>query len=385
MRVLHIWNDYSPTLFDQSHPACMERGIQSRLLAGHFIDNGAPLLANTFCFRSRTPEDLNATAVLVRAVRRLRRLGFWSRFGRFCMRHAEEFRPDLIHIHFGTTAAMLLPMLEATQVPVVVSLYGVDASAVLKDPKWLARYRRLFERASMLIVLCESVADRLAGFGCRRKKIRQYNLPAGIENYPFRQRRFDGTTRFLIAARFTEKKGHAVLLKAFREVIAKRQDVHLTVMGYGPSEWLALMIRDLRLESSTSLINNGLTADFVGLFNKTLAEHDVFLAPSTTAKDGDDEGGPALTMVAAQAAGLPVIATPFVGAELSLLDGETGIYCRQDDVQSLANCMLELCAQPAKWQELGEAGSRLVGREFSRTGQTDKLLQFYEEAAASAR
>lgn len=385
MRVLHIWNDYSPTLFDQSHPSCMQRGVESRLLSGHFIDNGASRLAETYCLNSTTTRELTATSPVIRAVRRVKRFGFWHRYHLFCWRHVNAFRPDLIHLHFGTTAAMLLPLLERVNCPIVVSLYGVDASAVLKDPDWLKRYRRLFDSVSMFIVLCDAVTDRLVQYGCAHEKVRQYNLPAGVENYPIRTREFDGTTRFLMAARFTEKKGHAVLLKAFREVLKKRKDVHLTLMGYGPSEWLAKLIQDLDLPSSATLVDNRFTPDFVGLLNRYLAGHDIFLAPSTTAKDGDDEGGPALTMIAAQAAGLPVIATPFAGAELSLVPGVTGLYCVQDDVDSLASTMLEMCARPDQWKILGGAGSELVNRHFSLSGQTDKLLELYGEALASAR
>lgn len=382
MRILHIWDHYSPPLFDQSHPYCMEHGVASRLLAGSFIENGAEPLAETDIFSRTTTSELNSTNLLVRLYRRIRRLDFWRRFGHFCSRHVEKFKPDLLHIHFGTTAASLFPLLEKTSIPIVVSLYGVDASAVLRDQSWAKRYLKLFERASMFLVLCDAVVVRLVALGCPKRKIHVLNLPAGVENYPRRRREFDGTTRFLIAARFVEKKGHATLLRAFREVLSQRKDVHLTMMGYGPSNWVRELVRELCLEDSTTLINNGLSSDFVRLYNQALAAHDVLVAPSTMAKDGDDEAGPALTMVAAQAAGLPVIATPFLGSELSLIPGETGLLCKQDDVTSLASCMLELCARPDIWKKLGEIGSSLAHREFSRVGQMEKLIHLYEEAVS---
>ena len=381
MRVLHIWNDYSPALFDQSHPISIENGLSSRLLAGNLIDNGAKLLPETYVFRQSNPVGQNSAAFGWRLYRRARRLFFFPHFRHFCLQHVRQYRPDLAHIHFGTTAAGLLPFLEKAGVPVIVSLYGVDASAALADPVVVQRYRTLFARGSIFVVLSEVVRQRLVTIGCDTDQIRIINLPAGVEHYPLRSREFDGTTRFLIAARFVEKKGHVVLLHAFREVVNAGAKVHLTMMGYGPSGWLQELVRTLNLEDHTTLINNGLTPDFVGLFNGLLAEHDVFLAPSTTAANGDDEGGPALTMVAAQAAGMPVIATPFVGAELSLIPGETGLYCEQDSMGSLADRMLELCDQPELWKRLGENGSRLVRREFSRSGYAQTLLGLYKELA----
>jgi glycosyltransferase involved in cell wall biosynthesis len=371
-------------LFDQSHPICLERGLLSHVLAGHFIENGAQALAGTYSFMRTSPEEQNNVSLTGRIYRRSRRLFFWPRFRGYCLRHADEYKPSLLHIHFGHTAASLLPMLKKTNAPVIISFYGVDASAVLRDRSWVQLYAKAFDRASMVHVLCNAVVERLVAIGCPPEKLRILNLPAGVEKYPPRQREFDGTTRFLIAARFVEKKGYAILLRAFRRVVSIRPDVHLTMMGYGPSTWISDLVRELNLSDCTTLINNGQTSDFVQIYNEILAHHDVFLTPSTTARNGDDEAGPALTMVAAQAAALPVIATPFPGSELSLIPEVTGLFCEQDDAESLASCMLKLCAQPAIWKCFGEAGSQLVWREFSLAGYADKLLCCYDEVIKGA-
>lgn len=379
MRVLHIWNDYAPALFDQSHPIALDRGWDSRLVAGHLIDNGAALLKETYALHRRKPAELTSASLFWRGYRRLKRIGFERRFQAFCRQHWSVHRPDLMHLHFGTTAAAVLPFLRDTQTPIIVSFYGVDASAALREPGVVAKYRELFERGQVFAVLADAVGERLVSIGCPRDKIRRVILPAGVEQYPLRPHEFDGTTRFLIAARFVEKKGHRTLLRAYRRVLDATPNVHLTMLGYGPSEWLAALVAELHLGEHVTIVDNGLSGKFVEIFNEALASHDVFLAPSTTSANGDDEAGPALTMVAAQSAGKPVIATPFVGAELSLLPGETGIYCETDDDVSLAARMLELCAQPARWAEMGGKGSALVRARFSRQAYSETLSALYEE------
>jgi len=384
MRILHIWNDYSPALFDHSHSLALERGWHSRVVAGHLIDNGASVLPETYAFRSRRPAELTSAALHWRVFRRLRRVGFERVFQAFCRRHWQAYQPDVVHVHFGTTAASIVPFLRETRTPTVVSFYGVDASAALRDSKVVARYRELFARASVFAVLADAVADRLVAVGCPRQKIHRIILPAGVEQYPLRLHEFDGVTRFLIAARFVEKKGHRVLLRAYRKVVDANPNVHLTMLGYGPSEWVEALVAQLRLGDKTTIINNGLSANFVAQFNAALADHDVFVAPSTISANGDDEAGPALTMVAAQSAGKAVIATPFVGAELSLLPGETGLYCEMDDDRSLAERMLEICAQPQRWSAMGERGSALVRERFSRESYAETLSVLYAEATCGS-
>src|SRR5439155_20199831 len=140
----------------------------------------------------------------------------------------------------------------------------------------------------------------------------------------------------LVAARFVEKKGHSYLFEAFDRLVRDGLDASLTMVGYGPDkEQIAMNVRRRGLSERVAIIDTQLAPNFVDIFRRALETHDIFVLPSTTSAAGDDEGGPALTMVCAQAAGLPVISTPFAGAERSVLEGVTGLFCRQDDAASL--------------------------------------------------
>jgi colanic acid/amylovoran biosynthesis glycosyltransferase len=127
-----------------------------------------------------------------------------------------------------------------------------------------------------------------------------------------------------------------------------------------------------------TLVDTALSADFHETFNSAMSDADVFLMPSITGPDGDDEGGPALTMVCAQASGLPVVCTPFPGAERSLVDGVTGRYCDEGDPQSLCEAMTAMSDAPEAAARMGVAGSELVHREFSALGQQREMLRLYE-------
>jgi glycosyltransferase involved in cell wall biosynthesis len=409
VRIIHVWDAYAPSLFDRSHPYLLDHpGHASLLLAANLIENDSTVLPHTFYLATRPVEEDILPPLWVRARRRLtrefaealRRLArssaatsIWaaaplklSLFNRFCLAHAQKFDGDLVHAHFGTTGVMALPFIRAIGLPAVVTFYGVDGSASLRIPTWRENFREMFSRMSRVLVLCDAVRDRLAAVGCPREKLVVWNLPAGVEQYPYAPRSTTTpTVRFLIAARFVEKKGHRYLIEAFDALVRAGLDARLTMIGYGPFRpAIEEAIAARRLADRVTLVDTELASNFSELYREALRTHDIFVLPSTTGVTGDDEGGPALTMVCAQAAGLPVICTPFPGAERSVVDGVSGLLCRQDDAASLAERMRWLADHRDAWNTIGKAGSEAVRADFSLEGQMAALLDIYRTVIAEA-
>ena len=409
MRAIHVWDAYTPSLFDHVHPYLLQHPPnESLLLAAYLIENQAAVLPNTFFLNTRSSGEDIQPPFWVRVRRRLRRefaenvrrlarssgaTSIWSTapltlslFNRFCLAHAREFHGDLIHAHFGTAGVMALPFIRATGLPSVVTFYGVDASASLRIPRWRENFTEMFGQMNRVIVLCDAVRDRLIAIGCPPRKLVVWNLPAGIEAYPYRPRiGTQPTVRFVIGARFVEKKGHRFLVDALDRVVHAGIDATLTMIGYGPFKGaIEQEVRSRGLTARVTIIDTELAANFTGTYRQLLDEHDIFVLPSTTSHLGDDEGGPALTMICAQAAGLPVIATPFAGAERSLVDGVTGLLARQDDAASLAERMHWLAEHREAWNPMGRAGSDLVRAGFSLEGQMTALLALYRDIVAEA-
>ena len=404
MRVIHVWDAYAPSLFDQVHPFLLSRPEHaSLLLAAHLIENQSTILPHTCYMDSRPVNEDILPPPWVRARRRLRRefaelvrrvarssaaTSIWSTaplalslFNRFCLAHAREFHGDLVHAHFGTTGVMALPFIRATGLPSVVTFYGVDGSASLRIQRWRENFGEMFARMDRVIVLCDAVRDRLLAIGCPARKLMVWNLPAGIEQYPYRPRSIaGGPVRFLIAARFVEKKGHRYLVDALERVVRAGIDARLTMIGYGPFRpAIEADVQRRGLADRVTIIDTQLASSFSATYRDALDAHDIFVLPSTTGVNGDDEGGPALTMVCAQAAGLPAISTPFAGAERSMIDKVTGWLCRQDDAASLADRMQWAAAHPETWNPVGKAASDHVRAQFSLDGQMTTLLGIYRD------
>lgn len=384
----HLWRSYLPGQYNDPHQHLWSsHGIRSRVLAAELVDNGLPVPDGTHWVR-RLPLPTPGVAP-----GRAKRVGShaqatftWQRF----LRQAPGWLPSddgvVLHAHFGTTAALAVPIMRRCRLPVVVTLYGVDASAVLRVSAWQRRYRRMFAETDVIVVLCDAVVERLVALGCPPEKIVVWRMPAGIEDFPFREPAPSDQVRLLIAARFVEKKGYPVLLDAFADLVSEGRDITLTMIGYGPQRSaLEARVRAAGLDGRVTAVDTGLGPGFHRIFDRALDQADIFVLPSIPASDGDDEGGPSLTLVCAQAAGVPVVCTPFPGSELSVVDGQTGLYAESGDPGSLADRLRSLIDRPADRRAIGRAASEHVGPLFSLDGQLAELVGFYRRAAESHR
>jgi glycosyltransferase involved in cell wall biosynthesis len=377
MRVLHLWDNYAPGLFDQSFAICREEGMDAALVCMNLID-GTPAAGVRFV--RRTNRAGQPKGRFGRILNRLRRFADERAFRRLVEAEIARFRPDILHIHYGTTGALLASQLELARKPFLVSFYGFDISQGVRDPRTRAAYRRIMKCQPLVHLLCEEAARRAMELGASPDRIVDANLPLPIERYPY-VGIGDSVQRWLIPARFVEKKGHEVLLNAFALHLERFPTHHLTCWGYGDCHQLRSQIQSLELESSISVINNEAEGPFDAAYLNQLQQHDAVLAPSIRASRGDDEGGPALTAVLAQVAGKPVILSNFPGSERSVSDGVEGLIVPQGDPAALAAAMHRLAEDPALASTMGLAGRERAVREFSRDAYRDALIGWYRRLA----
>ena len=285
-----------------------------------------------------------------------------------------------MHTHLATTACEIAAGVDRKNIPHIVTLHGYDASAALKNPATIKKYKEMFRCVSQIIVLTSIVKKRLVNHGCDPNLISVWNIPAGVELFPFQRKKRGETIRLLMAARFTEAKGHIYALESMQKLIRRGRRLQLTCVGYGDQAAdLRSLVTKMGLEACVSIIDNKLKGDFNTEFRAYLNETDIYLTPSVQDRFGSDEGGPSLTTVCAQAAGVPVICTPFPGSEISIIDGKTGLLCKERDSESLAEKIEKLIEDEEFANRIGKAGSILVKHEFSEAEQMQKLQMIYDK------
>lgn len=379
MRVLHVWDNYAPGLFDHSLAICREEGVEASLVAMNWIDRGSAE-EPAFPHVRQLSGDRKNLGVFGRIAGKLRRFMDTHRFRSLVRREVERFRPDVLHVHYGTTGAILANDL-LTSPPFVISFYGFDISQGVRTASIRRLYRRMMHLQPLVHVLCDEARDRAIALGAEPDRVILANLPLPIARYPDIGLTAPRVSRWLIPARFVAKKGHEVLLQAFRLYLAAHPEDWLTCWGYGDRKWLQRRVDELGLSEKVSVIDNAGETDFDRAYVSELERHDAVLAPSVRSSRGDDEGGPALTLVLAQVAGKPVIVSDFPGSERSVTDGVEGFVVAQGNSEALCDAMRNLAANPDRARRMGEAGRCRSMREFNRETYRNALLSWYRALA----
>ena len=111
-----------------------------------------------------------------------------------------------------------------------------------------------------------------------------------------------------------------------------------------------------------------------------LAEAHIFLLASVTAPNGDQEGTP-VSLMEAQACGLPVLSTLHSGIPEVVADGVSGLLVPEGDAEALAAGLEQLIARSAEWPALGRRGRAHIASNYSLDDWTERLVQLYESVS----
>jgi colanic acid/amylovoran biosynthesis glycosyltransferase len=173
-----------------------------------------------------------------------------------------------------------------------------------------------------------------------------------------------------------EKKGFDDLIRAVAAIRGRiAQPVRLDIWGAGPLQ--------RRLEGLAHGLGLWNAVSFRGIaasqnVPQLLRRYDAFVLPSKTARNGDTEGIP-ITILEAQAAGLPVVTTLHAGIPEAVPRANHGLLAREGDVQDLAEKLVALAGHRESWREIGSRGREWVIREFSLADEIDAYLRLFRE------
>ncbi len=175
---------------------------------------------------------------------------------------------------------------------------------------------------------------------------------------------------FLFVGRLESVKGIAVLLQAFAELAAFRDNVRLLIVGDGT-------LGDSVQQAQARLPGLRWMGRLEGeaLLN-AYAAADVFVLPSTFEPWG-------LVVNEAMAAGLPVIASKAVGcADDLIVDGETGVLIEADASSALVTVMAGLAKDVAVRQAMGRAARRRIA-PWTLEAEAEAVIGAWRKALAT--
>lgn len=286
-------------------------------------------------------------------------------------------RPTILHAHFGTTAIAAIPIVRALDIPLVVTYHGMDIAIKPRGAGELRDRARVFAAADRIIAVSDFIADQLRAAGCPEEKITVHHI--GIDTDLFAPGEPDerAEARILFVGRLVAKKGLIHLLRAMPRIQETVGDAELIVAGDGP----------LRAESEAEAARLGVRAHFLGVqtpdqVRTLMREATIFCSPSIVAADGNAEGLP-MTIIEAQAAGLPVVAFPSGGSAEGIVHGVTGLIAPPADEETLTEHLLALLTDRDRLTQFAAAARQHVIENFDLKRQTALLEGIYDEVRAA--
>ncbi len=162
-------------------------------------------------------------------------------------------------------------------------------------------------------------------------------------------------------ARLVEQKGQRTLVEAAPAIVERFPDARFVIVGEG------------ELRGELEAASAGLPVELTGERDdvpELLAGFDVLAFPSRFE-------GLCLAVIEAQAAGVPVVATPVGGIRETVVDGETGLIVPVGDPAALAAAVCRLLEDGALADRLAAEARRRVLERFSVETMVERTIALY--------
>ena len=327
-------------------------GLEVHLLSGPTVGPEGSLEPEL----ARTPEVLTRVPELVRPVHPLKD---WLALRRL-ENILREQKPDIVHTHSGKAGILGRLAARRAGVPVIIHHIHGPSFGPFQGPL-----------ANRIFTAAERHAARVTThFICSAQAMTRLYLAAGIGRLEMYTRVFSGfpvepflaatndpvlrrqlgleQNHFVIGkiARLFKLKGHADLLVAFRKILPQIPHARLLLLGDGALRH--------EIEAQAQAPDLAGKVIFTGLVPPAEVPHYVGIMDCLAHLSYREALSRALPQ--ALAAGKPVIAYYFDGADEVCLEGETGFLVRTGDVDTVARRLLQLAGDAPLRERLGGQG-----------------------------
>jgi colanic acid/amylovoran biosynthesis glycosyltransferase len=289
-----------------------------------------------------------------------------------------KIRPDAILAHFGGAGAAVAPVAQELGIPLVVVFHAFDLFMRQFQP---STYRALWATGAQAVVVSEHGRRRLIALGCPPERARVIHCGVDCSRFAAVTRPPDARVlRLVTIGRIVEKKGFDDLIRAMNLIRSRSTlPIRLDIWGAGPlKRRLQGLVKRLRLRNAVSFKGVAASKDVPQL----LHQYNAFVLPSRTACNGDTEGIP-ITILEAQAAGLPVVSSIHAGIPEAVPPENHGLLAREGDVEDLAEKLLFLASRPNRWRDIGRSGREWVSRHFAMNDEISAYRHLFEDVTAS--
>lgn len=240
---------------------------------------------------------------------------------------------DFVHAHWIIPQGIIQPFATSNY---LVTGHGADVTSlntsVVKVLKEIC-----LKKAKYITVVSEKLKqDIIKIYGIHENKIAV--IPMGCDTSNFSPEcknesyfKDNGKKNIIFVGRLAEKKGVTYLIDAMKYI-----DANLYIVGKGPLE-VELKEQALAYKDKVFFLGAKTHHELPEIY----ASADIFVAPSITAEDGDQEGF-GLVIIEAMASGIPVVASRSGGITDIIVDSKNGLLAAEKNSKELADKINQL-------------------------------------------
>jgi glycosyltransferase involved in cell wall biosynthesis len=287
----------------------------------------------------------------------------------------------LIHSHFGQNGHASVELASRLKIPHVTTFHGLDITLNSVSPKHHGRllkrfhdnFEKLQTRGDLFIAVSNFIRDKLIEKGFSKDKIVTNYI--GIDTKYFKPPANDSKREKVIicVARHVEYKGICYLIDAMAKINAIYPEWKLLLIGDG------ILTESLKLRAMNSNIN----VEFAGRLapsqiRQELSTAKIYCQPSIRLENGHEEAL-ALTIVEAQAMGLPAVVFNTGGMPEAINPNKSGFVVEEKNVAELADRILILIENDNVWNEFSKAAVIYANTNHCFFEQIVKLENLYND------
>ena len=237
-------------------------------------------------------------------------------------------------------------------VPFILTLQEGDPIPEIKRKVWFVWpiFKMIFRRADKVTAISNYLAEWGRAMGAKNITV----IPNGVDIEKFKAKSEKLKTddvMLVTTGRLVKKNGVGDIIAALKFL---PENVKLLVVGEGK------LLHDLQLTTRNLQLEN--RVKFVGFVKPEklpgyLWTSNIFVRPSLSEGLGN-------SFIEGMAAGLPIIGTPVGGIPDFLKDSETGLFCKSNNPQSIAEKVKLLLADNSLRQKIVANAQKLVAEKY---------------------
>jgi glycosyltransferase involved in cell wall biosynthesis len=338
-------------------------------------------------------EDYGVEPVLLHDMKR--KPGFWSDRSAYkqLKQLIRQYKPHIVHTHAAKAGALGRSAALKLNVPVVVhtfhghvfhSYFGTIKTHIYKTIE-----RRLARKSSGIIAISDIQKKELSvdHLICSPERIQV--IPLGFDLHRFKKAReeyraltrnefeiHEDTLAVALIGRIVPVKNHNMFLDVIASVAHKvEQPVKFFIVGDGTEKpAVEKRLKEIPLPQHVEVIITSWILD-IAKFNAAL---DVVCLTSL------NEGTP-VSLIEAQASGIPVVSTDVGGVRDAVQDGVTGFVVPSMDVQAFSEKLLFLLKHKKMRAEMSQNGWNYVENKFHYTSLVKNMEAYYKQLLFSSK